>query len=120
LPNTYVAPRTDFEQELLKIWQDILDIRPIGIHDNFFELGGHSLTASQVISRVIQAFQLELPIKALFDAPTVAEMAVIIGQNQAKRASDEDLTQMLREVEAMTEEEALRRVDEMNSTIADK
>jgi len=73
-----------------------------------------------VVSRVIQAFHLDLPVKALFDAPTVAEMAVIITQNQARRASDAELTQMLREVEAMTEDEAQRCVAEIDSTIANK
>ena len=78
----------------------------MGIHDNFFDLGGHSLAASQVIARVIQTLQLELPIKALFDSPTVAEMASIVAQNQATQASEDELAQMLREVEAVTEEEA--------------
>ncbi len=106
LEQPYVPPRSEFEKELARIWTEVLGIDTVGIHDNFFDLGGHSLAASRVISRVIQTFQLEMPFKALFDAPTVAEMAVIITQNQAKRASDEDVAQMLREVEAMTEEEA--------------
>jgi acyl carrier protein len=87
-----------------------LDIRPIGIHDNFFDLGGHSLAASRVIARVIQTFQLELPVKALFNAPTVAGMAAIITQNELKQASNEGLVRMLCEVEAMTEEEAQKQL----------
>jgi len=55
---------------------------------------------------VIQTFQLELPLKALFDSPTVAEMAKIIEHNQAKATSDEELTRMLSEVETMTEDDA--------------
>jgi len=82
----------------------------IGVHDSFFELGAHSLAAFRVVSRVIQTFALELPVKALFDAPTVAEMAAIIVRNQAKRASDEDLAQMVREVEAMNEDEARKQL----------
>ena len=92
------------------MWEEILDVRPIGIHDNFLDLGGHSLAASRVISRVIQEFNLELPVRALFDAPTVAEMVAVIAQNQAKRASDAELAQMLREVEAITEEEAQKQL----------
>ena len=82
----------------------------VGIHDNFFDLGGHSLAAFRVISRVIQSFQLELPAKALFDAPTVAEMAAIITQNQTKQASHAEIAQMLSEVESMTEEEAQKQL----------
>ena len=93
-------------------------MRPVGIHDNFFDLGGHSLTATQVISQVIKQFQLELPLQSLFQSPTVAKMAAVITQNQAKRASEAELVQMLRELEAMTEQEAQRRLDELNSPIA--
>jgi acyl carrier protein len=106
LKTSLVEPRTSSEAFLAKLWAEVLALEKVGIHDNFFNLGGHSLAASRVISRVIQTFQLELPIKALFDAPTVAKMAAVIEQNQAKRANDAELTQMLREVEAMSEEEA--------------
>jgi amino acid adenylation domain-containing protein len=106
LQQPYAPPQDEVETRLVQIWEEILNVRPIGIHDNFFDLGGHSLAATRVISRLIQTFQLELPVKALFDAPTVAEMAAIITENQAKRASDSELAQMLREVETMSEEEA--------------
>jgi acyl carrier protein len=105
-----VAPRTPVESMLAQIWAEVFSLNEVGIHDNFFDLGGHSLSASRVISRVIQIFQLEIPINALFDAPTVAEMAVIITENRAKRVSDAELARMLREVEAMTEEEAQKRL----------
>ena len=110
LAETYVAPRSLTERILERIWADVLGLDCVGIHDNFFDLGGHSLAASQVIARVIQTLQLELPIKALFDSPTVAEMASIVAQNQATQASEDELAQMLREVEAVTEEEARQLV----------
>jgi acyl carrier protein len=110
LGTLYIAPRNEIEERLVQVWQNVLDVRPIGIDDNFFDLGGHSLAASRVISRVIQTFQMELPVKALFDAPTVAEMAAIITQNQTMRASDAELAQMLGEVEAMTDEEARQQL----------
>jgi amino acid adenylation domain-containing protein len=116
----FVAPRTSGERELTNIWCNVLSLDQVGIHDNFFDLGGDSLAAIRVVSQAIQSFQLELPVKALFDAPTIAEMAAIITQNQAKRASEAELVRMLREVESMTEEEAQRRVDEINSTIDKK
>jgi amino acid adenylation domain-containing protein len=102
----YFEPRNETEQKLVKIWQDVLDVSPVGIDDNFLDLGGHSLAASRVISRVNQTFQLELPIRAFLESPTVAEMAAIIVQNGDKQADGTDLEKMLRELEAMSEEEA--------------
>ncbi len=71
----YVAPRTAEEQELAGIWTELLGIESVGIHDNFFELGGHSLLATRVLARVQQAFNLRLPMRAIFDAPTIAALA---------------------------------------------
>ena len=115
-----VGPRTPVEIKLAKIWAEVLSVPEVGIHEDFFGLGGHSLAASQVISRVIQTFKLELPIRALFDAPTVARMAVIIMQNQAKRATNLELEQMLRQVKATTEEVAQQTADKIDSTTTNK
>jgi len=108
LDQPHVPPTNGVEEKLSRIWAEVLSIDEVGLHDNFFDLGGHSLSAFRVITGVIQTFQLELPVKALFEAPTVAEMAKIIGRNQAKRAGTEELAQMLRAVEALSEEEAQR------------
>jgi amino acid adenylation domain-containing protein/non-ribosomal peptide synthase protein (TIGR01720 family) len=75
LRNEYVAPRNEVENVLADIWQKLLGISEVGIHDNFFELDGHSLLATQVISRVRESFQIELPLRTLFEAPTVAGLA---------------------------------------------
>ena len=106
----YAPPRGYVEVRLVRIWQAVLDVQPIGIYDNFFDLGGHSLAASRAISRLIQTFQLELPIKVLFESPTIAAMATVITQNQVKLASEAKLAQMLLEVEAMTEDEAQKQL----------
>ena len=119
LNSPYTPPVTTTEKRLLSIWSKVFSVDQIGIHDNFFDLGGHSLMASLVISAVIQEFKLELPVKTLFDAPTIAEMAAIITQNQGQRISEAELTQMLREVEAMTDEEA-QRMQKIDSIIANK
>ena len=110
LDTPYVQPRTLVEGDLANIWADVLALAQVGVHDNFFDLGGHSLAASRMIARVIQTYQLEIPIKALFDAPTVAEMASLITQNQANPASEAELEHMLREVEGMTEEEVQKQL----------
>jgi amino acid adenylation domain-containing protein len=81
---THCAPRTPVDEILTGIWSQILQIPKIGIHDNFFELGGHSLLATQVISRIREAFGIELPFRLLFENPTVAGMAMQIDESQSK------------------------------------
>lgn len=108
----FSAPRTELERELAKIWAEVLSVEQVGIHDKFFDLGGHSLAASGIISRVFQTFRLELPIKSLYDSPTVAEMAAVIVEHQAKTLDKEDLNCILAELEAISDEEAQRLVTE--------
>src|SRR5205085_2522186 len=66
LKESFVAPRTSTEQTLAQIWAEVLQIDQVGIYDNFFEMGGHSLLATQVISRVRDILQVELPMHCLF------------------------------------------------------
>jgi len=72
LNTVYVAPRNEVEQTVTEIWQKLLGVEQIGIHDNFFELGGHSLLGTQVISHLRKAFLIDLPLRHLFDEPTIA------------------------------------------------
>ena len=74
----FVAPQTPTEETLAAIWAQVLKLDQIGIHDNFFDLGGHSLLATQVISRVRAAFDIDLPLHALFEGPTIRDLAVAI------------------------------------------
>ncbi|MEG4497359.1 amino acid adenylation domain-containing protein [Microcoleus sp. F10-C6] len=74
----YVAPHTSIEEVLVKIWAEVLGIKRVGIRDNFFELGGHSLLATQLVSRVRDACAVELPLRRVFEAPTIAELSKIV------------------------------------------
>jgi acyl carrier protein len=69
---SYVAPRTPTEEILAGIWAEVLKLERVGIHDNFFELGGHSLLATQAVSRASEKFELRIPLKTIFDEPTLA------------------------------------------------
>ena len=75
LQTNYEAPRDETEQQIARILQDALGINEVGIHDSFAELGGHSLLAVRIVAELRKAFQIDLPVRALFDAPTVAELS---------------------------------------------
>jgi amino acid adenylation domain-containing protein/non-ribosomal peptide synthase protein (TIGR01720 family) len=80
----YTAPRNDHEARLAAIWAEVLRVPKVGIHDNFFEAGGHSLLATQIISRVNQAFAVSLPLRSLFEKPTIAEQALALPQSDGQ------------------------------------
>jgi acyl carrier protein len=72
--SAYTAPRGDTERVVAAIWSEILGVERVSVHDNFFELGGHSLLATRVMSKVRAALSIELPLRALFEAPTIAAL----------------------------------------------
>jgi thioesterase domain-containing protein/acyl carrier protein len=82
LPNAFRAPHTAQETELQKIWQEILDIQPLGVRDNFFDLGGDSLAAVEVLTRIEHTFQVNLPPDVFIQAPTIEHLANILGQRE--------------------------------------
>jgi acyl carrier protein len=110
-----LAPRSPLEQEVLDLWIEVLQrsvalkVSEISIEDNFFELGGHSLIATQIVSRLREKYQMDLPLRQLFENPTVAGIAGLIAQSLSKEVQgegDEDLEALLAELEGLTEEEA--------------
>jgi amino acid adenylation domain-containing protein len=98
----YLAPRTIVEQLLAGIWADVLHVENVGLNDNFFELGGHSLLATQVISRVQKALQTEIPLKSIFEAHNLLELAKRIEEERAQ-----ELTGLLAPIESVSEKSRL-------------
>jgi acyl carrier protein len=86
----YVAPRTPIEETLAEIWREVLGVERVGVEDDFFDLGGHSLLATQVMSRVREAFTVEVALRGLFERPTVAGLGVMV--EEALIAKMEELT----------------------------
>ena len=94
LEAAYVAPRTPVEESLAQIWSELLNIERVGIQDNFFDLGGNSLLATQLISRVRKSFRVEIPLRALFEDPSVEGLAVTVLEALAAQMEPEDITHL--------------------------
>jgi hypothetical protein len=111
LEDTFALPRTAIEQVLVQIWSTVLGIERVGIHDNFFDLGGHSLLATRVISRVREVFRLDLGLRVLFEAPTVAEFALRVEESISSASEVAELGRTLAEVEALSDHELELQLD---------
>jgi amino acid adenylation domain-containing protein/thioester reductase-like protein len=90
LANAYIAPANETQQRVASVWQDFLGVEKIGIHDNFFELGGHSLLATQLVNQLSRTFKIDIPLRSLFDRPTIAELAAAISDRKSDRDETAD------------------------------
>jgi acyl carrier protein len=111
----YVAPGNASEQAIADIWVEILGVKRIGVHDNFFDLGGHSLKATQVVSRLCKMFRTEIPLRHLFEFPTIAELANAILTQQAATLDGGALGGILAEMKECSDGEAQCEIAERNN-----
>ncbi|MEW6306604.1 MAG: AMP-binding protein, partial [Verrucomicrobiota bacterium] len=93
---SYAPPRTAAETALAEIWSNVLGVKPVGIHDNFFELGGHSLLVTQVVARIRDTFRVDLPMRRIYERPTITATAATIEE------------MLVAEIRDLSEEEAQR------------
>ncbi|HEX5884420.1 MAG TPA: amino acid adenylation domain-containing protein [Pyrinomonadaceae bacterium] len=104
--NEFVAPQTHVELTLAQIWKEILGVTQVGIHDNFFDLGGHSLLATQVVSRIRKTLKADLPLRVIFDSPTIAGLAPQV-ESMSRTESDEleKLAELLARIDQLSTDE---------------
>jgi amino acid adenylation domain-containing protein len=103
--NEYVAPRTATEEVLTDLWSEVLGVERVGINDDFFTLGGHSLMATQLLSRVQKIFRVELPLRKLFETPTVLGLVDALTLAYGDANAIEDIAQMVRQLRDMSDDD---------------
>ncbi len=108
----FVPPQNSVEKQIANIWAEVLRIERVGTDDDFFDVGGHSLAATEVLSRVREVFNLNLPFAAFLAEPTVAGMAAVVLQHQADELGSGELEEALKKLEELSEEEAQRMLAE--------
>lgn len=111
LTTPYVAPRNELEQEIAAVWEELLGIQGIGVYDDFFDLGGNSLTGTQLLARLRTRFKAELPLKDLFENPTIAGVAEMLQKEQQGSQQTDRLASLLEQVEKLSDEEAKKLLE---------
>ena len=115
----YVAARTRVEGTLTEMWMQLLGLEQVGIFDNFFDLGGESLMATKVVSRVREIFEVELPLRTIFESPTIAQLSESIeNAEKADQGNVEDFSEILESLERLSEEETSALLKEKLETDA--
>lgn len=114
----FLAPNNETEEQLLVIWQQVLEREQISVDESFFELGGHSLSATQLVLRIRQAFELEMPMRTIFERPTITQLSDWILEMQLSALADEMdeelLLQELQELDELSEKDEFNEIDEQD------
>ncbi|MBW4611891.1 MAG: amino acid adenylation domain-containing protein [Desmonostoc vinosum HA7617-LM4] len=97
---TFVAPASEIEKTLAKIWTEVLSIEIVNIHSNFFELGGHSLLTTRLILKIREAFQVELPLRILFESPTISTLAATLDKTLQPELSTTHTRETIADIQA--------------------
>jgi amino acid adenylation domain-containing protein len=111
LNQTFVAPRNAVEEVLAQMWMEVLKLDRVGVYDDFFELGGHSLLVMQIIARLRDTFQAELPATALFDATTIADLTEILVAHEEQPGQTEKIAAIIQKLNRMSDEDARATLD---------
>jgi acyl carrier protein len=109
--SSHVAPRTETEAVVAKIWRDVLKKEHVSVNDSFLDLGGHSLLAIRVLGRISKELGVRLALRALFETPTVEKVAAIIDAELAERRSAEELARALAAVESLSDADVARLLE---------
>lgn len=100
-PPDSVLPQNPLEKAIALVWADVLDLRQVGLHENFFDLGGHSLLATRLITQLRQVFNIDIPLRCIFEAPTVAEFATAVTKTHPNPAHLEKIARLYNRIRAM-------------------
>jgi acyl carrier protein len=101
----YTAPRNAIEEVMAGVWAEVLERKRVGVEEDFFEMGGHSLLATRVMSRVEERFGVSLPVRLLFEYPTVAALSERVAQALAMELDNEEMAQTLAELDLASDSE---------------
>jgi len=106
-----VPPRSPTERTLAELWQEVLHVQGIGLHQNFFALGGHSLKITQLMSRIRRRFGVDVPLRSLFEQPTLEEQASVITQAMLDAEDGEELSDMIDKIKTLSDDELQDMLD---------
>jgi amino acid adenylation domain-containing protein len=123
LKNSFIAPRNILELKVAEMWEEILNVRPIGMTDNFFDLGGHSLKATRLLSKVRSIFRTQLPLSVVFEATTIEALACALVQHEAKPGQTAKIARVLQRIKSISSAELkdeLERKNQKKELTADK
>jgi acyl carrier protein len=109
----FVPPRSAAERYLARLWSDVLGVSEVGVQDNLFALGGHSLLATRLISRVRDAFDVDIPLKVLFEEPTIARLVSVLAEVMGGVEVVEETATALLEIERLDQGDVQARLAEL-------